>query len=80
MLATRIVVRWLGNFNRTQETATAYLERVQLFFLANDIAAGKQVSVLLTLVGPKVYELLRSLVSPNLLHAGQDLRGTRGAL
>ena len=56
----------IREFQPDSETATAYLKRVQLFFLANDIAAGKQVSVLLTLVGPKLYELLRSLVSPNL--------------
>ena len=43
-----------------------YLECVQLF-LVNDIAMDKQVSVLLTLVGPKVYELLHSSALPNFL-------------
>ena len=37
---------------------------MELYFKANDIAENKQVSVFLTLLGPKVFALTRSLLSP----------------
>jgi hypothetical protein len=40
-------------------------ERLQMFFLANDIAdPGKQKAVLLTVCGPELYQLVRSLTYP----------------
>ena len=50
------------------EPIKAYLERGNVFFEANSIAAGKQVPVLLSAIGPKIYSLLRSLTSPALPH------------
>ena len=38
----------------------AYLERLQLYFESNDIANAKKVSVLLTVIGPKVYSMVCS--------------------
>ena len=40
---------------------TLYLERVELYFQANDIEEAKQVPILLSSIGAKMYELLRSL-------------------
>ena len=48
------------------EALSAYLERLQLFFDANNIAEDRKVSVLLTVIGVKNYALLRSLVAPSL--------------
>ena len=44
----------------------AYLERVDLFFTANDIRPDKQVSVFLTVVGRRNYALIKSLTAPTL--------------
>ena len=39
----------------------AYIERVELYYRANDVAADKQVPVFLSVVGGRVYSLLRDL-------------------
>ncbi len=57
----------IGNmqpFDDTTETFTCYIERLELFFEANDITEKKK-SALLSLIGPKTYNLLRGLTSPN---------------
>jgi hypothetical protein len=41
-----------------------YSERLELYFVANDILAGKQVPVLLTKISPETYKLLRDLCAP----------------
>ena len=65
-------------FNPNDETFIAYQERVEQYLVANGIgviegdetadkraeADKKKVSVLITLVGPKVYGTLRDLCSP----------------
>ena len=52
-------------FDGSQEEWTQYVERVNHFFDANDIAdAGKKRAVLLSIIGPSMYALLRNLVSP----------------
>ena len=48
------------------ECITAYLERTDLFFAANDIAGEKKVPVLLSAIGVSTYALLRNLVTPEL--------------
>ena len=63
-MATRMAhVRNYGRiecFQPENETIGAYLERVELYFQANDIADGKKVSILLTSIGDTTYILLRS--------------------
>ena len=54
----------IGEFKPDEEQISAYLERIQLFFTANSIAEEKQVAVLLSVVGPKTYALLRDLLAP----------------
>ena len=54
----------LTEFDVENETVTAYLERVELYFDANDVAHAKKVPVLLSNIGAKTYGLLRTLVAP----------------
>ena len=54
----------LVDFNQGKEEFAAYLERVELFFVANDIPADKKVPIFLHCIGITTYGLLRSLVAP----------------
>lgn len=47
------------------ESTTAYLERVQLYLSANNIAEERHVAVLLSVIGSQTYALLRNLVVPD---------------
>ena len=43
---------------------SAHLERVEIFFQANNIAEDKQVGIFLSTIGAKIYgELLRDLMA-----------------
>ena len=53
----------LHEFDVGTETITAYLERAELYFDANDVADEKKVPVLLSNIRAKTYGLLRSLVA-----------------
>ena len=46
------------NFNEAIESFTNYKERLDAYFLANDIAQAKQSAVLFSALGPKVYGIL----------------------
>ena len=55
----------IEQFKPEEESITAYLERVELYFAANDINEGeKKVTIFLSVVGMQAYTLLRDLVSP----------------
>ena len=54
----------IGKFDPADESISAYLERVELFFAANGIEDPKQVAVFLSVIGPKNYALLRDLLAP----------------
>ena len=54
----------LQEFIPKTENITAYLERVELYFVANGVKADKQVAVFLSVVGGKIYSLLRDLLAP----------------
>jgi len=56
----------LQEFQPDAEPIAAYLERVNLYFEANNIKEDKQVVVLLNAIGSKTYSLLRSLTAPDL--------------
>lgn len=63
-MATRTAARYLEKldpFHSDSETITAYLERVELFFQTNEVAAEKEVAVFLSIIGGKTYMLLRNL-------------------
>ena len=48
-----------------EETIAAYLERIEVYFEANEIPAEKRVAVFLSVIGGKTYSLLRDLLSPD---------------
>ena len=55
----------IDEFDKTKEEWTQYVERMDHFFAANDITeASKKKLVLLSVIGPSTYALLRNLVSP----------------
>ena len=56
----------VGEYQPEVELFSSYIERVQLFFLANTIADDKTVPIFFSLLGSKTYSLLRSLVAPTL--------------
>ena len=53
-------------WRRLTQSQIAYLERVDLFFTANNIGPEKQVTVFLTVVGSRKYALIKSLTAPTL--------------
>ena len=57
----------LGEFDPSVESLSAYLERLHLYFDANEVSDARKVPVLLSLLSPKHYALLRDLIpSPDL--------------
>ena len=50
----------LQEFNAELEPITAYLERVELYFSANSIGEDKRLAILLSVIGPKTYGVLRT--------------------
>ena len=54
----------LQEFKPACENISAYLERVKAYFDTNDVPSAKRVSVLLSVIGPSTYSILRSLMAP----------------
>ena len=55
----------LNEFRPDNESIKNYLERVQLYFTANGVDAGKQVAILLSSIGSITYSLLSDLLAPD---------------
>ncbi|KAK8786159.1 hypothetical protein V5799_007476 [Amblyomma americanum] len=55
----------IDTFDERSDSFESYLERFELYVLANDVAEGKKLAVFLTVVGPRVYEVLKNLLVPN---------------
>ncbi len=56
----------INEFREGTEDWTHYVERLEHYFVANDVTTlTKKQAVLLTVIGPDSYKLLRSLVSPD---------------
>ena len=55
----------LEDFKQDAEPFQAYLERVNIFFAANDIPEDKKVPVFLSTIGGTTYGLVRNLVAPD---------------
>lgn len=53
-------------YEQSSESWTCYQERLDQYFVANEVANDKKVPALLSLIGPKTYGVLRDLTSPNL--------------
>ena len=56
----------LKQFDESLEPFSNYKERLDAYFMANDTAPVKQTAILLSSIGPKMYNLLRSLTTPQL--------------
>jgi hypothetical protein len=56
-----------GNFDDGIETWEAYAERLQQYFIANGITNDIKVPALFSLIGPKIYALLKTLMAPDKL-------------
>ena len=54
----------ISEFWHDSEDLATYLERMELYFSANDIPDPKQVPIFLNVVGSATYGLLRSLLAP----------------
>ena len=54
----------LSTFDPAQESISAYVERVQVFFAANDVKEEKRVAVFSSVVGAPTFSLLRNLLAP----------------
>ena len=55
----------IEEFNNQLEDWCSYTERLQSYFIANDIKSeAKQRAILLSVCSPRTYKLIRSLLSP----------------
>ena len=55
----------ISEFDRNQEDWTVYSERLQNYFVANDIDNDeKKRAILLSVCGSSTYRLIRNLVAP----------------
>ena len=54
----------IGEFDASVEEWPTYVERLELYCLANEIKGEKKKACLLTQMGAKTYRLLQSLVLP----------------
>ena len=54
----------IGPFDANNDQWMSYKERLEQFFAANEVDNSKHVAVLLSVVGAKTYELLRTLTAP----------------
>ena len=53
----------IGPYEESEKIST-YIDRVKLYFAANEISQEKQVPAFLSIMGPKLYSSLKDLVSP----------------
>lgn len=54
----------MSEFNPYDEEISSYLLRLKHYFKANDVKEEKQVSILITVIGPKILSVLSDILSP----------------
>ncbi|XP_056138833.1 uncharacterized protein K02A2.6-like [Lampris incognitus] len=59
------IIGGMEPFEESSEQWATYIERFENYILANEIRDAKKVPVLLIVIGPKTYGLLRSLIAPD---------------
>ena len=64
-MATNATIGRLDELQVGTEDFDCYVERMEQYFIANDIPEGKKVPAFLSAIGAKAYELLRNLVAPD---------------
>ena len=52
-------------FNENEEDWPSYAERLAQFLVVNGVADEKKTAALISLIGPKLYKLLKSLIAPD---------------
>lgn len=65
LVSTMALFGRINEFKPENQPWSAYIERLEQFFEANDIADGKKVATLLSVMGATTYGLLRNLVQPH---------------
>lgn len=58
------VVGKIEEFDSAKEDWQSYIERVEVYFVANDVQDDKRVATLLSLMGATTYHLLHNLLAP----------------
>ena len=51
-------------FNPKEEELLTYVERLEMFFVVNNVPEERKAAILLTLMGGKMHTLLKSLTTP----------------
>jgi hypothetical protein len=64
-MSANLAVGRLSEFNPAEEDIKAYLLRLKHFFKANNVEAENEVSVLITVIGPRNLAILSDLVAPS---------------
>ena len=54
----------IEEFDSTKNDLESYTERLEQYFIANDVNDEKKTAVLLSVIGPKTYETIKSLIAP----------------
>lgn len=56
----------IEEFNPAQNDLESYTERLEQYFVANEVTTEeKKTAVLLSVIGAKAYEVLKSLIAPD---------------
>ena len=63
-MATRMSIGKIDSFDDGIEDWPTYVERIEQYFVANEVSDEKRVASLLSLIGCRTYGLLRSLTAP----------------
>ena len=64
-MAQKPMLGFMDAYNPDMDDWSTYVERLDLFFLANEIRDDKKVAVLLTVLRTKAYSLLRTIITPS---------------
>ena len=64
-MAANIGIGRLDELHVGTDDFDCYIERMEQYFIANDVPEGKKVAAFLSAMGAKAYELLRNLVTPD---------------
>ena len=64
-MATNTNIGCLDELHVGEEDFDCYIERLEQYFIANDVPETKKVAAFLSAMGAKAYELLRNLVAPD---------------
>ena len=64
MTTPSCVLGTVGEFDPKVDSISVYLERLELYFVANEVKDDRKVAVMLTVIGARTYDTLRSILAP----------------